>query len=203
MPLSEILVAANVSPQYVDQLVNDGWTSEHFALAATTPEELDSVLAEIFDDPLNPLQKASLTLARKRCQQASQPSQAEPATVGPPESAAASSSGSWSETFAPKLTSTLVSQLKNQFKKNYPAEILLPETTPSLRLLSKWSCIRRTNQISNGFHGSSECHRQRVMKSQHRGRARLRRLKDSICIACLSMNPLPLRLPMAPWACTA
>ena len=43
---------------------------------------------------------------------------------------------SWSETFPPKLTGEVVAALKQKFKQNYPAEILLPETMPSLRLLS-------------------------------------------------------------------
>jgi hypothetical protein len=35
-----------------------------------------------------------------------------------------------------QLTSQVVTEMKQQHKKNYPAEVLLPETTPSLRLLS-------------------------------------------------------------------
>jgi hypothetical protein len=46
------------------------------------------------------------------------------------------SQSSWSETYPPKLTSQVVADLKQKFKRNYPAEVLLPETTPSLRLLS-------------------------------------------------------------------
>eukprot|EP00435_Cladocopium_sp_Y103_P020961 s1968_g5.t1 len=134
MPLSEILVAANVSPQHVDQLMNDGWTADHFALCASDMSEFDKVMAEIFEEPLNPLQKASLKLAWTRCQQASQPSPAEGSSAH--DAAPVAPSGSWSETFAPKLTSTNVSQLKATFRKNYPAEILLPENSPSLRLLS-------------------------------------------------------------------
>ena len=55
---------------------------------------------------------------------------------GPQESEGSQPSGSWSETFAPKLNALNVSQLKATFKRNYPAEILLPENSPSLRLLS-------------------------------------------------------------------
>eukprot|EP00435_Cladocopium_sp_Y103_P026332 s223_g6.t1 len=135
MPLSEILVAANVPPQQVDQLVNDGWTSEHFALCATSLEEFDNVMAEIFDASLTPLHRAALRLAWTRCQPQSGPQQAEaPTTSGYQD--VSSTSTSWSETFAPKLTSALVSDLKVRFKRNYPAEVLLPENNPSLRLLS-------------------------------------------------------------------
>eukprot|EP00435_Cladocopium_sp_Y103_P073418 s313_g43.t1 len=134
MPLSEILVAANVSPQHVDQLVNDGWTTDHFAVCASSLTDFDQVMSEIFDEPLTPLQKASLKVAWTRCQPANAPT---PLEGSPSNEAAPSvSPGSWSETFAPKLTSSNVSQLKTAFKKNYPAEILLPENSPSLRLLS-------------------------------------------------------------------
>ena len=46
------------------------------------------------------------------------------------------SASSWSETFPPKLTGEVVLAMKQKFKQHYPAEILLPETMPSLRLLS-------------------------------------------------------------------
>ena len=57
----------------------------------------------------------------------------EPTSV-PAEANAASSS--WSETFPPKLTAAVVTDLKNKFRQHYPAEVLMPDTTPSLRLLS-------------------------------------------------------------------
>ena len=68
MPLSEILVAANVLPQHVDHLVTEGWTAEHFGLCATSIEELDNVMAEILEGPLTHLNKAALRLAWTRCQ---------------------------------------------------------------------------------------------------------------------------------------
>ena len=60
MSFSDILVAAQVPPQQVDQLLNDGWTTEHFALCATSLEDFDAVMTEIFDTGLSPLHKASL-----------------------------------------------------------------------------------------------------------------------------------------------
>eukprot|EP00435_Cladocopium_sp_Y103_P046360 s1703_g13.t1 len=135
MTLSEILVAANVPPQQVDQLMNDGWTSEHFALCATSMDEFDGVMAEIFDSALTPLQRAALRLAWTRCQPSPGPTTAETPTTSGYQDVNANST-SWSETFAPKLTSALVSELKVRFKRNYPAEVLHPENLPSLRLLS-------------------------------------------------------------------
>eukprot|EP00435_Cladocopium_sp_Y103_P050389 s2071_g15.t1 len=98
--------------------------------------EFDAVMSDIFIEGLSAFQKAALRLAWNRCQPAATTAQADGPPMGSTEPSGAIPSGSWSETFAPKLTSTNVSQLKAAFKKNYPAEILLPENTPSLRLLS-------------------------------------------------------------------
>ena len=50
------------------------------------------------------------------------------------------SDSAWHDTFAPKLDPSIIKQLKKQleqdFLKNYPSEILTPETMPSSRLLS-------------------------------------------------------------------
>ena len=97
-------------------------------MCATSLEDFDSVMQELFDSTLSPLHKASLRLAWKRCQAATTPATGEMA-VGAlqPDGEAQTPVGSWSETFAPKLTSTNVSQIKAAFKRNYPAEVLLPE----------------------------------------------------------------------------
>ena len=42
---------------------------------------------------------------------------------------------SWTETFAPKLSSAVVTAMKSKFLSSYPSEILTQETLPSLRLL--------------------------------------------------------------------
>ena len=47
----------------------------------------------------------------------------------------APSSGSWHESFAPKLTDEVIIRMKSEFKKFYPSEILVPETTPGTRML--------------------------------------------------------------------
>ena len=137
MNFSDILVSAQVPPQHADQLLNDGWTTEHFALCATSMEDFDAVMVDLFDTGLSPLHKAALRLAWKRCQPSSSQGVTAPSlTLAGQEVATQPVAGSWSETFAPKLTSANVSQIKAAFKKNYPAEVLLPENLPSLRLLS-------------------------------------------------------------------
>ena len=134
MDLSQILTSANVNPGQVDQLVQDWWTVEHFALIADSTEDFDAAINEIFPEDKSPLERASLRLAWKRCQSPAGPSG--PSSSESPTAAASGSVASWSETFAPKLTQAVVSQLKTTFKTHYPAEVLLPENTPSLRLLS-------------------------------------------------------------------
>ena len=134
MDFSQILSSANVSPSQADQLIQDGWTTEHFAVIATSLEEFDTAINEIFPEDKSLMEKASLRLAWKRCQNPGG-SAASLVPEGPPTPALAASN-SWSETFAPKLTQAVVSQLKATFKSHYPAEVLLPENTPSLRLLS-------------------------------------------------------------------
>ena len=44
MDLSQILTSANVNPGQVDQLVQDGWTVEHFALIADSIEDFDAAI---------------------------------------------------------------------------------------------------------------------------------------------------------------
>lgn len=104
MPLSEILVAANVLPQHVDHLLNEGWTAEHFALCATSMDEFDNVMAELLEGPLTHLNKAALRLAWTKCQPGKSNASTEmPGSQGPQSAEGSQPSGSWSETFAPKL----------------------------------------------------------------------------------------------------
>ena len=63
MDLSQILTSVNVNPGQVDQLVQDGWTVEHFALIADSIEEFDAAINEIFPEDKSLLERASLRLA--------------------------------------------------------------------------------------------------------------------------------------------
>ena len=137
--LHEVLTTAGVQDTFVDKLIEDGWSIELFAMAAPTLEKLDeeirSMLGDLYDIT-TAVQRSALRLAWTRCQATQAPALPPPgqSTATPPEGIASQST--WSETYPPKLTSEVVSALKQKFKRNYPAEILLPETTPSLRLLS-------------------------------------------------------------------
>ena len=98
-------------------------------------EELPEILGTTH--PITtPLQRSALLLAWQRCRQSTEQAKDPPQAAPSQASEAATPASSWSETFPPKLTSDVVLAMKQKFKQNYPAEILLPETMPSLRLLS-------------------------------------------------------------------
>ena len=138
-PLFSILADADVQDTFIDKLREDGWNQELFAMAAPSMEKFDMELkdmsGELYDITTS-VQRSAIRLAWSRCQ----PMMASPLTAPPSQGGAQSeqtpSQSSWSETYPPKLTSQIVAELKQKFKRNYPAEVLLPETTPSLRLLS-------------------------------------------------------------------
>ena len=136
--LRDILSAAGVQDTFIDSLENDGWTKELFAMSSASLEKLDDELPEMLGDlfaTATPVQKAALRLAWTRCNPSSSASSSTEHAQGPTAPPAAPVT-SWLETFPPKLTSAIVSDLKQTFKRNYPAEVLMPENTPSLRLLS-------------------------------------------------------------------
>ena len=115
-------------------LDNDGWTISSFRSVVTSLEKFDEVLPELLPDcELSLLQKSQLRAAWRSLQG---PDEAMPATSSKSLVPALEASGSWSETFAPRLDASKVSTLKKAFLKNYPSEILTSATCPSLRLLS-------------------------------------------------------------------
>ena len=134
MDLAAIFKECNVQATFADKILESGWTAELFSMM-NFDQDLEEVLEET-SGALTPLQRAGLKLAWTKCKSPSSP------PSGPVPPAPASSSASpdhaptWTETFAPKLTSTTVASLKAKFKADYPAEILTLDTTPSLRLLS-------------------------------------------------------------------
>ena len=71
--------------------------------------------------------------------------------------AASALQSSWSETFPPKLSSEVTLQLKRDFEKAYPSEVLDDSNFPSARLLSQayrlksvkdWKFISRKHRLS-------------------------------------------------------
>ena len=137
--LHDLLLEAGVQETFADKLRDDGWTIELFSMAASSLDKLDGELREMLGDLYEittSVQRSALRLAWSRCQSSTSASPAIPSSPMASTTDAAAAQASWSETFAPKLTSQIVNEMKQRFKKHYPAEVLLPETTPSLRLLS-------------------------------------------------------------------
>ena len=151
--LYDILLTAGVQETFADKLRDDGWTTELYAMCASTQENFKDELAEMlgtFHAVTTPIQRSAMTLAWHRCRQSldqsTQSSSSQPAA--PVE--ATTPAASWSETFPPKLTGEVVAALKQKFKQNYPAGILLPETMPSLRLLSLMHHQKTKNEFRWG-----------------------------------------------------
>ena len=128
------MASSGVDPGLSSNLVQEGWTVESFGLAAPDIHEFDTVLTELLPgNSLSLLQKAQLRAAFKKCQQVSNPAPASSSGEVPKEP---STPNSWSESFAPKLDNQAIHDMKAQFLKNYPSELLTADTTPSTRLLS-------------------------------------------------------------------
>lgn len=133
--LRALLSEAGVQDTFTGKLEEDGWTIPLFACAATSIEHLDASLEGILGDLygiLTPIQKAALRLAWQRAGKAEQAKPSSSSSSGPAKDVASS----WSETFAPKITLAVYTELKQTFRKNYPSEILVPDNTPGIRLIS-------------------------------------------------------------------
>jgi len=130
-PLKAALVAEGVPEDIIQVAINGGWTVGAFKNSVSTQAELELILGEIFPDvTLTRLQKSQIRSAWANMHA--------PASSSPSLEASSSAveGGSWVESFAPKLSSTKLGELKLKFLKDYPSEILTPSTLPSLRLLS-------------------------------------------------------------------
>ena len=136
--LEDAMSACGVEPALASQLVQMGWTVPTFACAAVTLEEFDKLWADFFpDEEPSVLQKASLRAAFKMCQSMTQlQSAGNPATANPLSSDTQATSGTWAESFPPKLDAAVIDQMKTKFLANYPSELVTHDTMPSTRLLS-------------------------------------------------------------------
>ena len=134
MDLAAIFKECNVQDTFADKIMEGGWTAELFSMM-NFDQDLEEVLEET-SGALNPLQRATLKLAWTKCKSPTLPPSSPTTPAVASSSASADTAPTWTETFAPKLTSTTVAALKAKFRTDYPAEILTLDNTPSLRLLS-------------------------------------------------------------------
>ena len=126
--LHEVLTTASVQDTFVDKLIDDGWSIELFAMAAPNLEKFDdelrSMLGDLYDIT-TAVQRSALRLAWTRCQAMQVPAVPAPGPSASAQSEVSATQSTWSETYPPKLTSEVVSALKQKFKRNYPAEIFV------------------------------------------------------------------------------
>ena len=153
--LDQILAQSGVSPTLASEMISAGWTRASFGMCASSAAELDQHWEEIFpDQAFSFLQKAQLRVAWQSCRDGQS---SEDTPIGESQSPAVAAAtmdatGGWSETFAPKLSASVVSAMKTKFLSSYPSEILTQETLPSLRLLSQvhYQLQRRRSAGSHG-----------------------------------------------------
>ena len=144
--LESIFAACGVEPTISSAIIAEGWTKDMFAMCATSLVDLDAHFDELqpAEHEFSFREKACLRMAWKKCQEPSVPTESPGETPSVP---ASSHSGGWTETFAPKLSSSTIVALKKQFLLNYPSEVLTPETTPSTRLLSQAYHNKKMNDV--------------------------------------------------------
>ena len=131
----DVLSECGVDPTLASQLVQEGWTSQNFAMVVNSKEEFnEGIWDQLCNSPISLVQRSNLKVAWQQLQPDSTSTSRDSNIAGMPTASAPE--GSWSESFAPKLQANTVSKLKKQFLEDYPSEVLSPDTMPSSRLLS-------------------------------------------------------------------
>ena len=138
--LDQILSQAGLAPALSAELITAGWTRATFGMSSPQLADLENHWADFFPDrELTFLEKAQMRVAWQACrdEQNSEEASLGNPPVPPVASTPTEPPSSWTETFAPKLSSTVVTAMKAKFLSSYPSEILTQDTMPSLRLLSQ------------------------------------------------------------------
>ena len=131
----DLLSECGVDPSLSSQLVQEGWTSQNFALIVNSKSEFtDEIWEQLSQTPISLVQRSNLKVAWTQLQSEASSSQRD--TGLGLQQAQLTPEGSWSESFAPKLQANTVAKLKKQFLEDYPSEVISPENMPSSRLLS-------------------------------------------------------------------
>ena len=129
-------------------MVTTGWSTSTIAMGFTDASEFDqeATLRDLgITDEGSRLERAALKVVWAQCKQvitANQTASASSHPVAESPSAvstnqhSSNSEGSWNETFPPKLSQSVLLEIKKKFQKNYPFEILSSDSLPSNRLLA-------------------------------------------------------------------
>ena len=116
--LDQILAQSGLAPTLASELITAGWTRASFAMCASNPAELDNHWDDLFPDQgLSFLQKAQLRVAWQSCRDLDNAEGSGTVEASAPATAslAMEPASSWSETFAPKLSSSVVAAMKAKF----------------------------------------------------------------------------------------
>lgn len=128
-----LLGECGVPPAVTSSLILAGWNLETFAACSDSLAGFDNIWQELLPDhpAVTLLEKSSIRAAWRRLQQPTA-SPAQPTTTP----SATTSEGSWNELHAPKLSASVLADLKRAFFRDFPSEVLSPDTCPSSRLIA-------------------------------------------------------------------
>ena len=140
----DVLLRNEVPEPVADALVEAGLTQRLFSALVVKVEDMEAALLKWLASDFLEAYPSALPALRvlwlDSCHTALRPQQVQFPPLPPSGSSGSSSdvasSGSWAETFAPKLSPGKVKELKDAFAEQYPSEILDQECMPSIRLLS-------------------------------------------------------------------
>ena len=123
-----------LEPAIIPELLATGWTADSFAHVVSSADGFDAVWLELFpSQDLSLLQKSGIRALWPKLRET--PAASSDASGSKPDTST-SADNSWSDIFPPKLSSSVISNLKQSFLASYPSEVLTNETRPRTRLLS-------------------------------------------------------------------
>ena len=129
-------------------IVTTGWSVSTIAMGFSDASEFDqeATLRDLgITEDISRLERAALKVVWAQCKQiftASQTSSTSSAPAGEVSNTASTTipsshpEGGWNEAFPPKLSQSVVLEMKKKFQKHYPSEILISDSLPSNRLLA-------------------------------------------------------------------
>ena len=157
----DVLSECGVDPTLASQLVQEGWTSQNFAMVVNSKEEFnEGIWDQLCNSPISLVQRSNLKVAWQQLQPDSTSTSRDSNIAGMPTASAPE--GSWSESFAPKLQANTVSKLKKQFLEDYPSEALAQTRCPVLDCF-RWRFSIIANVSIHGSLGVIECHNPKWM----------------------------------------
>lgn len=117
--LEDVFLRCGIDSNLSNALMMEGWTASTFRMAAVDLHSFEDVLGEWSNaHSLSVFQKACL----RNAFQSLQPQSSASVSPGPVSaSTPASVSGSWTESFPPKLEQSMIQSMKQKIMVNYPS----------------------------------------------------------------------------------